>query len=111
MRRRPSRTILWSSASRTRIIRAACESCGSLCLQGHAQPQARAAARCGADVERAAKVGEALAHALQPERARLGEILRRDAAAVVLDFDQDLAVLDGEQHPRALRAGVARDVG
>ena len=63
------------------------------------RPAGRAAARAAAarvpprgaraDLERAAEVGDALAHALQAERARLGEVRRRDAAAVVLDLDVD----------------------
>src|SRR5262249_37296587 len=74
-------------------------------------PQPRAAARRRADLERAAEVGEPLAHALQAEGAHLGEVLWPDAAAVVLDVDMQVAVLHRENQPGVLRAGVARDVG
>ena len=66
---------------------------------GTREPHARAAARRARDLERAAEEGDALAHALQAERARLGEVLGRDAAAVVLDLDLQRAVLDAERHP------------
>ena len=99
--------MLWSSAIRTRIMRRSSRQPA----QRHAQPQARAAARRARDLERAAEEGDALAHALQAERAGLGEVLGRDAAAVVLDLDVQRAVLHREHHPGALRAGMARDVG
>ncbi len=84
--------------------------CG-LPLRRQSHAHAGAAARRTRHLDRAAEVVHPLAHALQAERARLGEVGRRDAAAVVLDLEEDLAVVRAHAHPGLARAGVARDVG
>src|SRR5512146_2052181 len=108
----------WSSASKIRV---------GLCVvitnvprwrwggagrMGHAGDDPRPAARGGVDGERAADQGHPLAHRVEAEAvvaARQGA--RIEAAAVILDDEDDALLVAGDPHDGHAGGGVLADVG
>src|SRR5690349_12503135 len=110
--RRPARTTLWSSASRTRSLGSGMGS-GLLVgrRQGDSGDQGGAGAGGGLDLQGAAERRQPLAHAEQAEAAGPGGEGGVEADAVVLDDGDRPAALALQDDADEAGAGVAGDVG
>src|SRR5438067_3893058 len=89
---RPSRTMAWSSAIKTRMLVFSLM-LGGLDLDGHH----RATSGRGRQAERAFHRARAFAHAAQAERLGLEAVFRRDAAAIIADAERQVLALAAQR--------------
>src|ERR1044072_4671931 len=110
----PSRTTMWSSARKTRILSTLTSSLPAARVEGYAHEERRARSVRGLNVDSPAEQRRALTHPEQPEPAaparRLPRRLNVEPAAVVLDDGEDVVAAPLKDEAHAVGPGMFGDV-